>query len=127
MKQETILWYNLAEEDWNNALLLWKNHRYGLTIFSSQQAVEKIIKAYIIEYKNIAPPKTHRIEDLIEMGGLDLKEIRSPKVTELSKAYIRVRYPDLNRQYFSTKAKTDSLFIMAEEVYKLVKNKFNRP
>ena len=49
MKPETKLWLSLADDDYRNATLLWENHRYGATIFFSQQAVEKILKAYVIE------------------------------------------------------------------------------
>ena len=127
MKNEAKLWFDMAQEDWENALLLWKNHRYGLTIFSCQQAVEKILKAYIVEYKNKVPSKTHRIENLIEEAGLDLSEIQNPQVIELSKSYIRVRYPDLNQQYFRSKELTEPLFIMSKGVFLWVKNKFKKP
>lgn len=126
MKEEAKLWFDLAEEDWENALLLWKNSRYGLTVFSCQQAVEKILKAYIVEYKYKVPPKTHRIEDLIEISGLNLSEIENPQVIELSKAYIRVRHPDLNKQYFRSKELTEPLYNMAEGVYLWVKSKFKK-
>lgn len=127
MKVEAKLWFDLAKEDWENAILLWENHRYGLTIFSCQQAVEKILKAYIVEYKNKVPTKTHRIENLIEEAGLDLGEVQNPSVIELSKAYIRVRYPDLNKQYFKSKELAEPLYIMAKGVYLWVKNKFKNP
>ena len=104
-----------------------EKHRYGLTIFSCQQAVEKILQAYIVEYKRKVPPKTHRIEDLIEIAGLNLTEIQNPQVIELSKAYIRVRYPDLNKQYFKSKELTEPLYNMAEGVYLWVKSKFKKP
>lgn len=127
MKEETKLWFDLAQEDWDNAVLLWKNHRYGLTIFASQQAVEKILKAYIVEFRNKVPKRTHRIENLIEEAKLDPEEIQSPEIIELSKAYTRVRYPDLSNQYFSSKKSTEALFQMAKGVYIWVKNKFKKP
>ncbi|MEK7544486.1 MAG: HEPN domain-containing protein [Patescibacteria group bacterium] len=44
MKEETKLWFDLANEDHESAVLLWKNHRYGLSVFLSQQALEKMLK-----------------------------------------------------------------------------------
>lgn len=127
MKKETTLWFDLANEDYESAVLLWKNHRYGLSVFLSQQALEKILKAYIVEYKNIVPSKTHRIENLITEAGLDidLTDIGNPDVMELSKAYIRVRYPDLNKQHYRTKELSQPLVDMAKEVFIWIKNKFN--
>lgn len=126
MKKETKLWFDLAEDDYKNALLLWENRRYGATVFFFQQAAEKILKAYIIEFKHKAPVKTHRIELLIREAGLDLEEINKPKTEELSKAYIRVRYPDLSRKYYRKRADIETLVKIAKEVYLWIKNKFKK-
>ncbi len=126
MRSETKLWLKLADEDYKNALLLWENRRYGATVFFCQQAVEKLLKAYIVEYKKKLPTKTHRIEVLIKEAGLDLEEIKSPDVTELSKAYIRVRYPDLNKQYYRKRDRVEPLVTIAKEVYIWVKRKFKK-
>ncbi|MBI5619879.1 HEPN domain-containing protein, partial [Candidatus Gottesmanbacteria bacterium] len=77
-----------------------------------------------IEHKNARPPKTHRIEDLFAEAGLDLAEIDSPPVVEFSRAYIRVRYPDLNKQYFRTKDRAEPLIQMGRKVYLWVQKKF---
>lgn len=124
MKDETKAWLDVAEEDAQNAKLLWEHHRYGLAVFSYQQAVEKILKAYIVEFRNKRPTKTHRIEDLITEAGLDLTEIDSPDIVELSRAYIRVRYPDLNKQYFRLKERVEPLIQMGKTVYLWVQKKF---
>jgi|SRR3989344_686824 len=124
MEPETKLWLTLANDDFQNTQLLWKNRRYGATVFFSQQAVEKILKAYIVEFRKTLPPKTHRIEILIQAAKLDLSEIDSPAVDALSKAYIRVRYPDLNKQYYTARTKVEPLVIVAERLYIWVKNKF---
>ena len=72
------------------------------------------------------PIKTHRVEVLIKDSGLDLKEINSPAVSELSKAYIRVRYPDLSKQYFRTRERVEPLVDMAKEVYVWIRLKFKK-
>ena len=126
MEPETKIWYKLARDDYKNALLLWKNRRYGATVFFCQQAVEKILKAYIVEYKNKVPTKTHRIEVLVKDADLNLQEIDEPDVAELSKAYIRVRYPDLSKHYYTRKDRVEPLLKMTREVYQWVKNKFKK-
>ena len=126
MQPDTKIWLKLAQEDYRNAQLLWKNRRYGVTVFCYQQAVEKMLKAYIVERKKIAPSKTHKIEWLIKEAALDIGEIESPDVTELSKAYIRVRYPDLNKQYYTRKERVEPLVITAEKVYLWIKQKFTK-
>mgnify|MGYP001557906536 FL=1 len=126
MLPEAKLWFDLAEDDYQNAMLLWENHRYGATVFFLQQSVEKILKAYIVEDKRKLPRKTHRIEVLIKDAGLDLKRIDSPNVEELSKAYIRVRYPDLSRQYYQSRTRVEPLVNLAKKVYLWVKKEFKK-
>ncbi len=126
MKQETQTWLTLAEEDFQDATLLWLNHRYGATIFSSQQAIEKILKAYIIEFHSVMPSKTHRIELLLQEAKLVPILISTIHCEELSKAYIRVRYPDLNKQYFRKKEEVEPLFTLAKELYLWIKQQFNQ-
>lgn len=123
MKKETKVWFDLANDDYQNSLLLWDNHRYAGAVFYSQQSIEKILKAFIVEFKNKLPPKTHRIEFLINESGLDIGEVDNPDVTELSKAYIRVRYPDLNKQYYTSRERVQPLIIMTKKLYLWIKNK----
>lgn len=124
MQPEAEVWFKLAEDDYKNARLMWVNRRYGATVFFCQQATEKIAKAYIVEQKKIAPPKTHRIEVLLGEAKLNLNEIDSPDVTELSKAYIRVRYPDINKQYYRRRDRVEPIVQMTRKVYLWIKNKF---
>lgn len=126
MKPETNVWFDLAEDDYRNALLLWENRRYAATVFFCQQALEKLLKAYIVEYKRKVPTKTHRIEMLIGEAGLDLAEVGFPEVVELSKSYIRVRYPDLSKQYYRRRERVEPLFIMTKELYVWIKKKFKK-
>src|SRR3989344_5074057 len=126
MLRETKRWIILANDDYKNAQLLWENRRYGATVFFYQQAVEKILKAYIVEYRKLLPTKTHRVERLIQEAQLDPDEIGSPDVTELSKAYIRVRYPDLSKMYYQKRERVEPLVETANEVYLWVKHKFKK-
>ena len=126
MKTQAKIWFDLAEEDYQNALLLWENHRYGGAVFFAQQSVEKILKAFIVEHMSKIPRKSHRIETLVEDAGLDLAEIDNLEVIELSKAYTRVRYPDLNKKYFSAKARVEPLIVMTHTIYSWVKNKLTK-
>lgn len=126
MRDETKVWFNLAKDDYKSARILWENRRYGATVFYYQQSVEKILKAFIVENKKKVPTKTHRVEVLLKEADLDIKEIDAPDVTELSKAYIRVRYPDLSKQYYRRRDRVEPLVTMAKEVYLWVRNKFKK-
>ena len=127
--QEQAIWLTQAESDFKDAKLLWENHRYGASILFYQQAVEKIIKAYIVKTKKVVPRKSHRIEILLGDAGLNASETEKTegiKVEELSKAYIRVRYPDLNRQYYQRRDRVEPLVKLSETLYLWVKTKFKK-
>lgn len=121
MKKETLIWFEQAEEDYKSIASLLKDKRYHGAVLFAQQSVEKIIKAYIIETKNIPPLKSHRIEKLIKEAGLDLGEIDNPDVVDLSKAYTWVRYPDLGRAHFPNQHEAEKLIKIAKKVYQWVK------
>ena len=125
MPEEAVNWLDQAESDYKDAQLLWKNHRYGGAILFYQQAVEKILKGYIVDHKNKVPVKTHRIELLLKEAELNISELKlKTEVEELSKSYIRVRYPDLNRQYYRKRERSEPLIKLGEKLYLWVKDKF---
>src|SRR3989344_7868771 len=123
MRKETSIWFDQAEEDFKSIDSLLKDKRYHGAVLLTQQAVEKILKAYIIEKNQKMPLKTHRIEKLIYEAHLDLKEIKNPNVVELSKAYTWVRYPDLSRKHFPTQQDAENLIQVANNVYLWIKQK----
>jgi len=92
MKQETEVWLSIAKEDYKNMCAMKESQSLRGAVLFAQQCVEKIIKAYIAEYGLQPPKKIHHLEKLIEDTNLDIKEIGSPELHELSKAYGWVRY-----------------------------------
>lgn len=103
-----------------------RERRYRAAVLFAQQSVEKIIKAYIIEYKGVMPRKTHIIEDLIKDAKLDLKEIDNIKIEELSKAYVRVRYEDLSQKHYKNSEQVKPLVIMAKKVHIWIEKKLTK-
>ncbi len=126
MKKEAKLWIDLAQEDYEDMRYMWKEKRYRGAVLFAQQAVEKVIKGYIVEHKSIVPRRIHTIEELIRDAGLNLIEIGNPEVKELSKAYTRVRYTDLSMQYYPTKKAVEPLLQIAQKVYLWVAQKLKK-
>ncbi|VVA44389.1 conserved hypothetical protein [Candidatus Roizmanbacteria bacterium] len=126
MKKETKEWLNIAKEDKEIAEMTWKTKRYVYAIMFWQQAVEKIIKAYIVEERNILPRKIHDLDQLLQQAKLNIKELDIKNTKELTKAFMRTRYEDLSRQYYSDKNKVEPLIKQAQKIYlwieKLLKN-----
>ena len=82
------------------------------------------MKAYIIEFKNKIPNKTHKIEQLMKDADLSLEKFNIEHIEELSKSYTWVRYPDLSQRFYTKKEITQTLLVVAKELYLWVKTKF---
>lgn len=124
MKKETRVWFKIAEEDFKDMEIMRKAKRYRGAVFFAQQAVEKIIKAWVVEYKNQVPRKSHNIKLLLKDTGLNLNEIKELDANELTLAYTRVRYVDLSQQYYNTKEQVDKILKIAKTIYQWIKDKF---
>jgi HEPN domain-containing protein len=120
VKQLTQHWLNLAESDLDSALYLFEGARYPQSIYFICQAIEKILKATIIENSNTAPQKTHRLDTLATKTTLNFSDEQLILLTDLSKYYARVRYPDLSQVDFNTKTKTQPVIGKGKKVYQWI-------
>lgn len=66
MKDETKIWLDYAQENLQSAQLLFESHLYNPCLQNVQQAVEKALKALLIE-NSIKILKTHNISELVSL------------------------------------------------------------
>ena len=123
MKKETKQWIEIAEDDIDMMRIAMDKRKYAYAVLFAQQAVEKIIKAYIIEHGKKKPRKIHALEELLKDTKLDLKETKNLNIKDLSKAYARVRYPDLSGKYYESARDVKDLLVTAEKIYVWIKQK----
>ena len=95
MKKQAEEWMQLADKDLRAAEIILKNeHRLtNIVAFHCQQAIEKYLKAFLIE-KDIPLMKTH---DLIKLNGM-INEVKDLNIDEkkliiINEVYIESRYP----------------------------------
>ncbi len=95
MKKQVHDWILLADQDLKVSEILVKDEDSltNIAVFHCQQAIEKYLKAYLIE-QNIPLIKTH---DLIKLNGM-IKEIKDlgidkNKLILINEVYIESRYP----------------------------------
>ncbi|MEM5830461.1 MAG: HEPN domain-containing protein [Candidatus Aenigmatarchaeota archaeon] len=92
---KTKKWIEKAIKDINTAKLLYENENYENSIFFSQQAVEKFLKAFLV-FHNKPFPKTHNIAKLIELCkeiDLEFDKLYEFEADKLYPIGIDVRYP----------------------------------
>lgn len=99
MKEITKKWIELARADLDAAQTQFHHGKrqgsaYQIAVFHCHQAIEKILKAYLVE-RDIAVTKTHDLSYLHAKVGLDLPVAMSDFIARLNPHYLLPRYPDL--------------------------------
>lgn len=94
MKDETKAWVSYADENFDVARLALEHGYYNASLQNAQQAVEKYLKALIIE-KDVEFKRTHSIRQLM---GLLLNEginadISDDEIDLMDTIYVPSKYP----------------------------------
>ena len=119
MEKMLFEWVEIAKEDLESAKILIesKKHVSAVSIYESHQAIEKILKAYLM-YKKIEPDKTHNLITLAsKLSGDSLIIGIIPKIQIIDRYYPKLRYPSGDRFTYE-----DALqcYNIAESVFNLI-------
>jgi len=94
MQDESKSWLTYAEENLEAAKILFASELYNPCLHNVQQAVEKALKALIIE-KSLSFKKTHNIfelKSLLEKNGTSI-EISDDECDFIDSIYLPTKYP----------------------------------
>ena len=125
MKKETELWLDQAKEHYEDAIYLYRGSRYSAAVYFCHQALEKILKACIVENKNKIPEKIHQLDRLAKNAGLDLPSGWDEDLAEITRHFWRVRYPDFRRFVYKSKKQVEPTIDKTKEVFLWVLEKLN--
>ena|SRR3989344_5795580 len=117
LQEETKRWIKIAESDFDSSQYLFNGARYPQAVYLLCQAIEKILKAAIVEFTKKAPKKIHRLENLAKESKLKISENQYDIFTDISKHYSRVRYPDISGVSYNTKKKVEPIMKSGKEIY----------
>lgn len=126
MKEETKVWLDQAKEHHDDALYLFNGSRYSASVYSAHQALEKILKACIVEYQNKIPSKLHQLDRLALEARLELPKGWDEELAEITRHFWRVRYPDFRQYVYTTKEKAQPTIDKTKEVFIWILNKLNQ-
>lgn len=123
-------WLDFAWEDLRIIDDLIEEEAYGLACFHAQQAIEKTLKAYLMQ-KEGRIDKLHSLAELLDLCfKIDdsFKDFEDYALT-IDRYYIPVRYPDALPgslpEGMPNKEDAEEALKMAEEIFEFVKNKVN--
>ncbi len=116
MREETENWWKQANRDLESAKRIMELGEYHVCAFLSQQAVEKALKALLIDRTGNFP----RIHDVVELS----RRVKAPsKITELcamiNPAYTSTRYPDVASDF--DKGEVEDILKSAKEILEWTK------
>jgi|Deesub1362A_J573_1020465.scaffolds.fasta_scaffold00917_15 HEPN domain-containing protein len=100
-KNDVLYWLNLAEYDLETSEAMLKSERYIYVLFTSQQALEKALKAAVVKFAKKFPPRIHDLTRLAEIANLKLEEKQKDFLAKLSFYYLESRYPHEIKDFYS--------------------------
>lgn len=126
MREDTGRWVSFADKDLRLAELALENGIYVYAAYHAQQAVEKYLKAYLIEHDR-PYPRTHDIKILIkECAKIDkeLEELLEIGADRLTIYAIEARYPEATEE--TTKEEAEEAIKVAKKVRETILNKLTQ-
>jgi HEPN domain-containing protein len=93
MRPETEEWIKQAEYDLDTAKLMYHGGRYIYTLFMCHLAIEKGLKAYLVESSGETPPRTHDLIILMKKGNPPLTDQQQETVSRFAILGVATRYP----------------------------------
>lgn len=94
MRKDTETWLNYAAENIRSAEILLDSALFNPSLQNAQQAIEKLLKAVLIE-KTAGLSKTHSIRELVgRLEGLDVHlPISEDDIDLIDSIYLPSKYP----------------------------------
>ena len=104
-KEERVkYWVDIAEYDFDTAVVMLKGGRRLYVAFMCHQVVEKMLKAYWCAILDNEPPYIHNLNRLAVGSGLrsEMSEMQCDFIETLTPMNIQARYPEYKDQLFRT-------------------------
>lgn len=99
-KEVMRFWLESARRDRDTARSLLESKHYDWSLFVFHLAIEKILKALVIQ-KEITPPFTHKLLQLVQIAGIEITEEQTDWLTEITEFNIEARYPDAKQEFYT--------------------------
>jgi HEPN domain-containing protein len=125
VKKTVSYWVEGAEYDWGVAAAMLKAKKYPYALFMGHLALEKLLKALVVQKTSAHAPFSHSLPYLAEMSGVEMPEAIQVWLSEFMEFHLEARYPDASKVFYKkcTKKYTEARFKEIKEVFKWIKTK----
>ena len=93
--KQVAFWRDSSEEDWDVAAELIKTRHARHGLFFAHLALEKLLKALVVQKMEDLAPRLHSLVRLAELAGLSPDEKQIDTLAEMNAFNIEGRYPEL--------------------------------
>lgn len=107
-------WLEKSRYDLETASAMQASGRYFYVLFCCQQAVEKMLKAHIVKQTGEMPPRIHDLARLTEVAGITASEKDRALMRNLSRFYMKSRYPDDREEESSRTGDDHALSVLTQ-------------
>lgn len=113
-------WLDGAKYDMGVANAMFKTQKYPYALFMGHLALEKLLKAVVVQNTRTHAPYTHSLEVLAKKAKLDIPEQMAIKLREFMEFHFEARYPEGQKAFYQkcTKVYTKGKLKEIKEVYK---------
>ena len=119
-------WLKQAQTHYDSMIYLYDGRRYSMAVYCAHQTLEMIIKAAIVEYGNVTPPKIHKLDELARQTTLIITPEWYEDLAEITRHFWRVRYPDFQQYIYTSKEKVAPTIEKTKEVYQWILAQLNQ-
>ena len=120
-------WLESSAYDFETGKCLITTKRYPYALFFAHLALEKILKAIIIDKTGEHAPYSHSLIYLVKVSGISITDDQADQLAEYMDFHIESRYPDDKRSFYKkcTEKFTVSKFAEMENLYKWLVKKLS--
>lgn len=124
MRDDTRNWIASAEYDMETAQTLFDGGRYPYVVFMCHLALEKILKAHVMQLTHAEAPRTHSLPFLLRKAGLKASTDMAEFLGDITNESGPTRYPadpgEVPREY--TREVAEECLDSTREVFKWLKD-----
>ena len=120
-------WKESAERTFATAEFLFKGRWYPECLFFCHLAIEKILKALVVQKTKTHAPYTHKLIELAKLAKIDLSSEQIEHLTVITEFNIAARYNEIKFDFHqkSTKVYTEKYFMISKKLYTWLKKQIS--
>lgn len=127
-KEMAKYWKKSAERSWRASLSLFESKHYDVCLFFCHLAIEKLIKAMVVERTGKLAPFIHDLEKLAHLAKISLTNETTNTLREITNFNVAGRYEDAKYSFYKkcTKSYTEKYYKICQEIFLWLEKEYKK-